>query len=111
MSEQTTPTQQVMPGAAGVDQTNPIPPASSIALEDILPVNPRLFSENRWEEYFARLRDEDPIHFNETTSAGRFGPSLGTKTSSGSTPTGPIFLPPMALPSGFQWEQSCLKAH
>ena len=44
MSEQTTPTQQVMPGAAGVDQTNPIPPASSIALEDILPVNPRLFS-------------------------------------------------------------------
>ncbi|MAI53523.1 MAG: cytochrome P450, partial [Gammaproteobacteria bacterium TMED95] len=72
MSEQTTPTQQVMPGAAGVDQTNPIPPASSIALEDILPVNPRLFSENRWEEYFARLRDEDPIHFNETTSAGRF---------------------------------------
>ena len=37
-----------------------------------MPVNARLFSEHRWLEYFARLRAEDPIHFNETDIAGRF---------------------------------------
>lgn len=72
MSEQSAPTQQVMPSAAGVDELTPIPAAKDVALEDILPVNPRLFSENRWEEYFERLRREDPVHFNETVSAGRF---------------------------------------
>ncbi|MBL6687779.1 MAG: cytochrome P450 [Pseudomonadales bacterium] len=61
-----------MPSAAGVDELTPIPAAKDVALEDILPVNPRLFSENRWEEYFERLRREDPVHFNETVSAGRF---------------------------------------
>ena len=61
-----------MPSAAGVDQVNPIPPAADVPIADILPVNPRLFSENRWEEYFDRLRAEDPVHFNETDLAGRF---------------------------------------
>ena len=28
--------------------------------------------EDRWGEYFARLRAEDPVHFNETELAGRF---------------------------------------
>ena len=61
-----------MPSAAGIEQVNPIPPASEVPIADILPVNPRLFSENRWEEYFDRLRAEDPVHFNETELAGRF---------------------------------------
>jgi cytochrome P450 len=48
------------------------PDASDLAVEDINPVNPHLFKEDRWQEYFARLRAEDPVHFNELESAGRF---------------------------------------
>ena len=63
---------RAMPSAVGVEQKTAIPPASDVDLTDIMPVNPRLFSENRWQEYFARLRAEDPVHFNETEMAGRF---------------------------------------
>ena len=62
----------LMPSAAGAENKTPIPPAAEVPLEDILPVNPRLFSENRWQKYFERLRAEDPVHFNETEMAGRF---------------------------------------
>ena len=73
MAQQQNPsTIEAMPSAAGVEQVNPIPPAAEVPIADILPVNPRLFSENRWEEYFDRLRAEDPVHFNETDLAGRF---------------------------------------
>ncbi len=61
-----------MPGVADVDTTSPIPPASEVPVEKIVPVNPRLFAEDRWQEYFERLRNEDPVHFNETDIAGRF---------------------------------------
>ena len=60
------------PLATGSEQTGPLPAASDVALEDILQNNARLFSEHRWHEYFARLRAEDPVHFNETDIAGRF---------------------------------------
>ena len=46
-----------MPGAAGASMKGPLPAAADVALEDILPVNPRLFSEHRWHEYFALLRE------------------------------------------------------
>lgn len=49
-----------------------IPAAADVALEDINPIAPRLFSEDRWGEYFERLRAEDPVHFNETELAGRY---------------------------------------
>ncbi|MEM7218454.1 MAG: cytochrome P450 [Pseudomonadota bacterium] len=55
----------------GADQ-KPLPSAYDLPIEDILPVNPRLWSEHRWPEYFHRLREEDPVHFNETETAGRF---------------------------------------
>jgi cytochrome P450 len=61
-----------MPSAEGSNQKGPLPAASDVALGDILPINARLFSENRWHEYFARLRKESPVHFNETEMAGRF---------------------------------------
>ena len=61
-----------MPGAIGADSKGEIPSAYDVPLEDIVPVNPRLFSEQRWYEYFERLRAEDPVHFNETDTAGRF---------------------------------------
>lgn len=49
-----------------------IPDPYSIAIEDINPVSPRLFSEDKLWDYFKRLREEDPVHFNETELAGRF---------------------------------------
>jgi cytochrome P450 len=49
-----------------------IRPAQDLPLEDINPVNPHLFRENRWQEYFERLRREDPVHFNEIDTAGRY---------------------------------------
>ncbi|MEX0943637.1 MAG: cytochrome P450 [Pseudomonadales bacterium] len=60
------------PGDAEEVISGPIPPASEVALESINPVSARLFSENRWSEYFERLRNEDPVHFNQTELAGRF---------------------------------------
>jgi cytochrome P450 len=47
-------------------------PADELALEDINPLNAHLFRENRWQGYFERLRNEDPVHFNEIESAGRY---------------------------------------
>ena len=49
-----------------------VPDAQELALEDINPLNAHLFSENRWQGHFARLRKEDPVHFNEIPAAGRY---------------------------------------
>ena len=49
-----------------------VPAASELSIEEINPVNAHLFREHRWHEHFARLRAEDPIHFNEIETAGRF---------------------------------------
>jgi len=46
--------------------------AADLALADINPANPHLFKEDRWRDHFARLRAEDPVHFNELESAGRY---------------------------------------
>ena len=48
------------------------PDPYEMPLEEINPVNAHLFSENRWGEVFERLRAEDPVHFNEIESAGRY---------------------------------------
>lgn len=48
-----------------------IPPASQMDLDAINPVYAKLFSENRWQEFFERLRREDPVHFNDTETTGR----------------------------------------
>ena len=52
--------------------TGEIPDPLTIPLESINPVSARLFSEDQHWDFFKRLRDEDPIHFNETELAGRF---------------------------------------
>ncbi|MEM7096737.1 MAG: cytochrome P450 [Pseudomonadota bacterium] len=61
-----------MPAAEGAESTGELRSAYDVPLEDILPINPRLFSEHKWVECFERLRAEDPVHFNETEVAGRF---------------------------------------
>ena len=49
-----------------------VPDASELALEDINPFNAHLFREDRYASHFARLRAEDPVHFNELEVAGRY---------------------------------------
>ena len=46
--------------------------AADLDIDDINPLNPHLFSEHRWHDHFARLRNEDPVHLNELGSAGRY---------------------------------------
>lgn len=60
------------PGDAEELIQGPIPDPWEMPLEAINPVSPRLFSENKWQGYFERLRKEDPVHFNETELAGRY---------------------------------------
>jgi len=61
-----TPEQEQANAGAGVA------PAAELSIEEINPLNANLFAENRWHDYFARLRAEDPVHFNEIPSAGRY---------------------------------------
>ncbi len=49
-----------------------VPDAADLEIDAINPANPHLFRENRWQEHFARLRAEDPVHFNELETAGRY---------------------------------------
>ncbi|MEM7337175.1 MAG: cytochrome P450 [Actinomycetota bacterium] len=49
-----------------------VPPAGDLTLDEINPYNPHLFRDDRWQDHFARLRREDPVHFNELGSAGRY---------------------------------------
>ena len=46
--------------------------ASELSIDEINPVNAHLFREHRHHDHFARLRAEDPVHFNEIETAGRF---------------------------------------
>jgi hypothetical protein len=50
-----------------------MPNAADLALESLNPANPHLFKEDRWHDHFARLRAEDPVHFQR---ARDFGPLL-----------------------------------
>ncbi len=44
----------------------------SVAIEDINPVDPRLFQKEVFWEHFRRLREEDPVHLNELYNTGRY---------------------------------------
>ncbi len=46
--------------------------ADQLALDEINVLNAHLFAEHRWSDHFARLRREDPVHFNELETAGRY---------------------------------------
>ena len=49
-----------------------VAPADELALEEINPLNAHLFANDRYHRYFERLRNEDPVHFNEIETAGRY---------------------------------------
>lgn len=48
------------------------PDAYDMAIEEVNPLNAHLFANNRWQEVFERLRAEDPVHFNELDTSGRY---------------------------------------
>ena len=66
LPEYRTPEQEMAEEGAGVAS------ADELSIEEINPLNAHLFRENRWQEYFARLRKEDPVHLNEIETAGRY---------------------------------------
>ena len=49
-----------------------VPAAADLSIEEINPLNAHLFREHRWQDHFARLRNEDPVHFNELETSGRY---------------------------------------
>lgn len=49
-----------------------IPDISTVAIEDIDVSNPFLFRQGKWESYFKRLRDENPVHFQKNSLFGPF---------------------------------------
>ncbi|MFK8025699.1 MAG: cytochrome P450 [Ilumatobacter sp.] len=49
-----------------------VPDAYEMDLADINPVNAHLFGEDRWQSHMERLRLEDPVHFNEIETSGRY---------------------------------------
>ncbi len=60
------------PGMIAFDTTGDIPDPYDLPIEKINMINPRLFAENRIWDYFERLRNEDPVHFNDTELTGRY---------------------------------------
>ena len=48
------------------------PGAYDVPIDEVNPLNAHLFLEDRWQEHFARLRAEDPVHFNELETSGRY---------------------------------------
>ncbi|MEJ7635582.1 cytochrome P450 [Aeromicrobium sp.] len=49
-----------------------IPPVEDVGLADIDVSNPFLYRQGRWKSYFARLRDEAPVHYQPTSPFGPF---------------------------------------
>ena len=49
-----------------------VPSADGLTIDQINPHNPHLFLEDRWQDHFARLRAEDPVHLNELETSGRY---------------------------------------
>ncbi|MFN3236937.1 MAG: hypothetical protein ACE37D_07745 [Pseudomonadales bacterium] len=49
-----------------------IPNAYDLPLEDVNPLDGRLFQHDAHWSYFERLRNEDPVHFSEDEEFGRY---------------------------------------
>ncbi len=49
-----------------------IPDVNKLALEDIDVSNPFLYRQGQWQDYFKRLRDEAPVHYQNKSPFGPF---------------------------------------
>ena len=61
-----------LPTVEDLDLNTPIPDPYGLDVADLNPANGRLFAEDKFEAYFKRLREEDPVHLNETEFTGRY---------------------------------------
>ena len=61
--------EDIKPERRTVDQ---VPDACDIALEDINLADGVIFEAQKHWEYFARLRNEDPVHYCKESEAGPF---------------------------------------
>ena len=43
-----------------------------VSLSDINVSDPQLYAQDAWRPYFARLRDEDPVHYQAESPFGPF---------------------------------------
>lgn len=57
---------------AAVQENAPLPDPYSLPLESINLSDPYLYSQNRWGDYFRRVRDEDPVHYQKESPFGPF---------------------------------------
>ncbi len=55
-----------------MNQMQTIPDALSIPLDEIDVSDPRLLEQDAWRPFFARLRAEDPVHFQANSPFGPF---------------------------------------
>jgi len=63
---------RVLGGAPDPIVERPVPPVEELDLAEIDVSNPFLFRQGRWQSYFARLRDEAPVHFQANSPFGPF---------------------------------------
>ena len=57
---------------AALQENAPLPDPYSLPLESINLSDPYLYSQNRWGDYFRRVRDEDPVHYQKESPFGPF---------------------------------------
>ena len=57
---------------AAFQENAPLPDPYSLPLESINLSDPYLYSQNRWGDYFRRVRDEDPVHYQKESPFGPF---------------------------------------
>ncbi len=55
-----------------MNQAASIPDAQTVSLEQMDVSDPRLYAQDAWRPYFARLRAEDPVHYQAESPFGPF---------------------------------------
>ena len=55
-----------------MNQAEKLPDAYTISLPDIDVSDPRLLEQDAWRPFFARLRAEDPVHYQANSPFGPF---------------------------------------
>lgn len=53
-------------------EEQPIPSVHQLDLQEIDLSNPFLYRQHRWQEYYMRLRDEAPVHYQSNSAFGAF---------------------------------------
>lgn len=55
-----------------MNQAAKLPDANTMSLDEINVSDPRLYEQDAWRPFFARLREEDPVHYQAESPFGPF---------------------------------------